>query len=307
MSINLVLPGLLWYNIEDSKYLYPMLKIDNFKKLIKKSSVTIHKFGYSDLIYNKLFDNNINGSLANFLVKNQNISDKYTTFLVAQPTNLRVQNDGLTPTEPESLQLTSVEEHSIITIINNHFNHEIKVYYVTNNLWLIGLNFSLANSKFYPIVDMLGENIDDYLPHGEHNILFSKILNEIQMLLHDLDINKNRKNNGDLPVNSIWMWDKQIMPLDFLNQETTSVETTLVNTLYYPCCYRDSSNWITNIETLDVDIAKTLNQQLYSGKIKILRLFIPRKNDTIEIKLTYRSKYKFWKNNNFYKIIKDAL
>ena len=87
MSINLVLPGLLWYNIEDSKYLYPMLKIDNFKKLIKKSSVTIHKFGYSDLIYNKLFDNNINGSLANFLVKNQNISDKYTTFLVAQPTN----------------------------------------------------------------------------------------------------------------------------------------------------------------------------------------------------------------------------
>ena len=39
-----------------------------------------------------------------------------------------------------------------------------------------------------------------------------RLLNEVQMQLHDADINREREARGELPVNSIWFWGLGELP-----------------------------------------------------------------------------------------------
>ena len=46
----------------------------------------------------------------------------------------------------------------------------------------------------------------DFLPSGEHTALHRNILSEIEMALHDHEVNLRRVEEGLPPVNSLWLW-----------------------------------------------------------------------------------------------------
>lgn len=335
-TLNLILPGLLWKDVGDIEYLYSNINIKNLDKLIKSSQIKSYNFTYSDLIYQLMYKN-VTMTLAKYLA-NQ-ICAEYMheyTFLIAEPTHLRADRDRLLISESELLQLTEDEAKDIISAINSHFANELKIFYVAEHIWLIGVKFNLDENNFYPILDIIDENIDDYLPKGANQILFSKILNEIQMLLFNLPLNQERKHGGLLTINSIWMWDKNLCNthkdiIDLLakNLVSNNVQliklknnkyrsftgtvtdylfedvTIFVDSLYFPCCYRDSNSWMNTIENLDQQIAHVIKSEMDLGKINTLRIIVPTQYKTIEIILTKLSRFKFWKNNTFLKIIKD--
>jgi len=47
---------------------------------------------------------------------------------------------------------------------------------------------------------------DDFLPSGEGTAEHRNLLSEIEMALHEHEVNLNREANGHLPVNSLWLW-----------------------------------------------------------------------------------------------------
>ncbi|MDH5444720.1 MAG: hypothetical protein OEY52_04135 [Gammaproteobacteria bacterium] len=67
---------------------------------------------------------------------------------------------------------------------------------------------------------ILGQDIKHKLPNGPDASYWRSIMNELQMLLHDIPINLARQARGLLPVNSLWFWggghlpDKGYCPFD---------------------------------------------------------------------------------------------
>ncbi len=62
---------------------------------------------------------------------------------------------------------------------------------------------------------VVGRDINRYLPDGADAAKLHRILNEVQMQLHDCEVNQYREGKGELPVNSIWFWGVGEMPPDF--------------------------------------------------------------------------------------------
>jgi hypothetical protein len=46
----------------------------------------------------------------------------------------------------------------------------------------------------------------EFLPTGEHTAMHRNILSEIEMALHEHEVNERRIAEGDQPVNSLWLW-----------------------------------------------------------------------------------------------------
>lgn len=46
----------------------------------------------------------------------------------------------------------------------------------------------------------------EFLPTGEHTAMHRNILSEIEMALHDHDVNRRRVESGLPPINSLWLW-----------------------------------------------------------------------------------------------------
>ncbi len=69
----------------------------------------------------------------------------------------------------------------------------------------------IATSAVSPaVVD--GREPDEYMPTGETARAHDLLLSELQMALHDHEVNRHRAASGDRTVNSIWLWGGGIAP-----------------------------------------------------------------------------------------------
>ncbi len=57
-----------------------------------------------------------------------------------------------------------------------------------------------------------GHDIRPFLPEGKDRDFWIRLANEIQILLHDCSINKERKQRGQVPINSVWFWGAGKLP-----------------------------------------------------------------------------------------------
>lgn len=332
MHLTVVIPGLFWPDSGDIDYLYPKIEAKNFKSLVKHANVNTLNYGYSNLFYTASTGLG-KGSLAKQLAAKLQITNEYPDFLLAEPTHLRLDRDRLLIAEPALLQLDEDEEIIIINAINSHFNGEIKLYYVSDNLWLIGHKLDVADCAFYPILDIIGENIDDYLVKDSIDATkLNKLINEIQMLLFNLPLNEERKQEGSLVANSLWLSDTTVLPqicerfehiiannlknitnhakirpfptpIDAAFQKNNFV---IIDNLYHPCCYRDSFSWMDKLHQLDQTLGLLLKQLLDSRKIQELDILVPLHAQTICLNIRHNSRYKFWQNKQLINLVKDT-
>ena len=52
----------------------------------------------------------------------------------------------------------------------------------------------------------------EFLPTGEHTVSHRNILSEIEMALHEHEVNERRLAEGKQPVNSLWLWGGGMAP-----------------------------------------------------------------------------------------------
>lgn len=54
------------------------------------------------------------------------------------------------------------------------------------------------------VVDQQSPN--EFLPSGDESATHRNLISEIEMALHEHEVNQNREQNGEQPVNSLWLW-----------------------------------------------------------------------------------------------------
>ncbi len=120
----------------------------------------------------------------------------------------------LKPTENELIMedfsaghISTEESKELINVLDKKLGtDDIKFYsgvsYRHLMVWKNGSN----NLKLTPPHDISGKNIKSYIPQGDRANILTELMNSSQMVLSNHKINKERKNNGKNPANSIWLW-----------------------------------------------------------------------------------------------------
>jgi hypothetical protein len=182
---------------------------------------------------------------------------------------------------------------------------------------------NLATAAVSPeIVD--GRPPDEFMPGGEGQANHDGLLSELQMALHDHDVNLQRVANGRLPVNSLWIWGGGTAP---------EVETRPIPPLiaaepllrgYWRSCGGANESWQGDFERcLDVapngfvaiapEAGELTQSAAMAGYLEELRLIMKRGGlrkltlvfrDGLRIELRSRDSLRFWRQVS--SLLKDA-
>ncbi len=97
-----------------------------------------------------------------------------------------------------------------IDIVINDLNDLFKVDYdmtaVADGVFLLRLNGFDAPTHYPQVLSVLGKTITPYIEQSRQILPWYRLLNEIQMFMHQHPINDKRIRQGRLPINSLWLW-----------------------------------------------------------------------------------------------------
>lgn len=127
-------------------------------------------------------------------------------WLHADPVCMQADMDHAILFDAHSLQLRDDEADQLIAELNAHFAQDgILIHNYSAASWYISID-TQANFKTHALYDVIGRNVNHFMPTGEDASVWKRFMNEAQMLLHMSDVNQQREARGHLPVNSIWLW-----------------------------------------------------------------------------------------------------
>ena len=120
-------------------------------------------------------------------------------FMVPGQTSLMLMADG------RELQLSMSEAQAIVDSLNRHFDEAALRFEVpTPSHWYV---FSdLERVETTPLSRVMGCSVTGRLPQGPDGVGWNGVLAELQMLLHDHEVNRQRAASGRPLVNSVWFW-----------------------------------------------------------------------------------------------------
>jgi hypothetical protein len=133
-------------------------------------------------------------------------------WLRADPVHLALQRDSFSLSYPVPLRLLLQDVHDLIHTLNQHFSADgLRFHATESGVWSLRLDTPPEISTTLPVT-AAGRDINFCLPQGAGATKWSRLLNEIQMLLHDHPVNQARETTGELAVNSIWLSGGGMLP-----------------------------------------------------------------------------------------------
>lgn len=156
--------------------------------------------------------------------------DSISYWLRADPVNLQPDRDTALMAGHEELALTQDEADTLVEQINTHFADEPwQLYTFAPHRWYLRLD-KIPDLKTTPLPKVLGEDINAFMPTGDDADYWSKIMNELQMLIHGSNVNFERESRNKWTANSVWLWGGGCLPEVKLN---SYYDKTITDNLIY--------------------------------------------------------------------------
>tara|TARA_Y100001935_G_C17266836_1_gene489635 strand:- start:666 stop:1505 length:840 start_codon:yes stop_codon:yes gene_type:complete len=130
----------------------------------------------------------------------------------ADPIYLRPDQDRLLAFDFYHQPLTEEETKIFADAFNEYFLKDELSLITPNNLRWYLRSKKKSDVKTFPLSEILGRNIDLFLPEGKDGLKWRSFINEIQMLFYGLPINETRQSFGQWPVSGLWISGGGILP-----------------------------------------------------------------------------------------------
>lgn len=125
---------------------------------------------------------------------------------IAQPVHLTAGLDHLRLAPLTEAALAPDEADELGARVSSHFGiDELTVMAFIQGAWLLRLPRSIDCSTQPPDA-VVGHDVHDFLPSGSDGARIRSLMNEIQMLLHEHPVNRERVARRLPAVNSLWLW-----------------------------------------------------------------------------------------------------
>jgi hypothetical protein len=135
-----------------------------------------------------------------------NDGDAAGHWAVAQPVHLAAAIDHLRLVPLHELAITEEEATALHATIRGHlagtgFDFECDA----PERWALRCRDAIESSTFEPM-QVVGQNVRDFMPAGRDGPAIRSLMNEIQMLLHEHPVNERRARERRPTINSLWLW-----------------------------------------------------------------------------------------------------
>lgn len=130
--------------------------------------------------------------------------------LFAYPVYLHARREHLVLMTGEEFELSEAEATAILDTLREHYPHW-HLERTGDAMWFI-ITDEDPDIETSPLHEALGEDINEHLPRGADAMAWTTIMNELQMILFDTEVNREREAAGRPPVNSLWFWGGGRLP-----------------------------------------------------------------------------------------------
>lgn len=111
-----------------------------------------------------------------------------------------------------TLDLSAEDTKQLVTILNTHLQQDgWRIEAGPADRWYVKGAKQIRVSTTPPSA-VLGKDIKHDLPTGADGAYWRSLMNECQMLLHEIPLNMQRQAQGLLPVNGLWFWGGGVLP-----------------------------------------------------------------------------------------------
>ncbi len=209
----------------------------------------------------------------------------------------------------------------IIKDLNDIFNVDCNITAVTEGLYLMHLKEFAAPTHYPHILSVLGKTANPYIEQSRKVLPWYQLLNEIQMFMHQHEVNAERTSRGLLPINSLWCWGAGVVPQGFNTKLAWYCDDPVLNQFARSLGLNPESGANINrvddsrdavlidlrlIELLKIDIAAELDQLLLDIDRNILKPLLKtatkgrshlilRAGYELDFQLKPAARMKFWR------------
>jgi hypothetical protein len=133
-------------------------------------------------------------------------------WLRADPVYLQPDRTQAVLVASDALQLQAEESAALVETLNQHFAADGWHFHAPHpQRWYLRLDAADAIATT-PLHEVMGQSVRPHLPHGDNQREWHGRWNELQMLLHNHEVNTQRAEAGKMPVNSVWFWGEGKLP-----------------------------------------------------------------------------------------------
>lgn len=244
-------------------------------------------------------------------------------WLCTDPVNLSFAREHLLLNEFPADDFDPADVAALITALNENFPDLGQFEAATPTRWYLRLA-APTRAKLFPLHDVIGRPIKDFLPEGDDARLWQRTMNEAQVLLHNHPVNQAREAAGLRPANSLWFWGAGTLrsgatcpsaavqsrePLTrglaraggvtagepdcrkALQQDTL----VMLDTLLKPSLQLDIDGWRNYLAELERDWFAPLADALRNKRLHTLTLTAPGDRGTLELVARAADGWKFWR------------
>jgi len=196
-DVTLVLPGLA--GIVGREINHSALP-PYFSNIVGRSIKTEHQLGLSRLLLQLITGQACSGSDIP-LVNHDGVR---ANTIKADPCYLHPDRDRLL-LFAKGIELSDSESQQLIAEIQPLLDEVGTLEQSTPTSWLLHLH-QQADIAFTALEDAEGQSVDKSLPVGNERKRWVRLWNEVQMQLHQSEVNQKRQELQQHPINSVWFW-----------------------------------------------------------------------------------------------------
>ncbi len=162
-------------------------------------------------LFDLLGDNNT-CPVAAITAAHDGLDTKEGWWLRADPVYLQPDRTQAVLVASDALQLQDDECAALLATLNEHFAADGWRFFAPHpQRWYLKLAKPEVISTT-PLHEVMGQSVHEHLPQGDTQVEWHNRLNELQMLLHNHEVNAQRIEAGLMPVNSVWFWGEGELP-----------------------------------------------------------------------------------------------
>lgn len=133
-------------------------------------------------------------------------------WLCATPVHMQVRRDQMILMPPQLLTIAADEAAALVASLEAHFAADgLEFRAPMPDGWYLRCPERPDLTTTSPEL-AAGRNVDPLLPAGKDRLDFHRLMNEVQMLLHEHPVNVRREASGAPAINSVWLWGGGTLP-----------------------------------------------------------------------------------------------
>ena len=129
-----------------------------------------------------------------------------TRLILAEAVHLRADLHDAVVIPISKTENNSQDISFIINDLREVFKVDYDINVIDDGVFLLRFKGFEAPTHYPQVLSVLGKAVNPYIEQSRRVLPWYRLLNEIQMFMHQHPVNAERMRQGRLPINSLWFW-----------------------------------------------------------------------------------------------------